>query len=167
MNAKNSLRFIKRNVKTNNINVKQAAYNTYVRPQLEYCSVVWHPWQKHLAHKVEGVQRSAARYVLNDYDYTSSVTQMINTLQWNTLAQRKTVSSLIMLYKIHHNIVHVDHSHLAHTRYLNYLIPQSRTQYHMNSYFPRTIRHWNGLPHQVKLCPSLDSFKEGLGTIIF
>ena len=53
-----------------------------------------HPWQKHLTYKVERVQQSAARYEPNDYDYTSSVTQM----QWNTLAQRRKLHTLVMLY---------------------------------------------------------------------
>ena len=29
-----------------NKKVKEMAYNTYVRPQLEYCSTIWSPWQK-------------------------------------------------------------------------------------------------------------------------
>jgi len=65
--AKNSLRFIRRNVKTHNKQLKEAAYRTYVCPQVEYCSTIWHPWQKHLTHRIEMVQRSAARYVQNDY----------------------------------------------------------------------------------------------------
>ena len=61
------LKFIKRNVQTNNQKIKETSYNTYVRPQLEYCAPVWHPWQYTLNYKIESVQRAAARYVLNDY----------------------------------------------------------------------------------------------------
>ncbi len=57
--ASNSLRFTKRNIKTSNKKVKETAYKTYVRSQLEYCSTVWHPWQKYLIYKIEQVQRSA------------------------------------------------------------------------------------------------------------
>jgi len=165
LKAKNSLHFIKGNVRTQNIKVKEAAYTTYVRPQLEYCSVVWHPWQNYLANKLEGVQRAAARYVMNDYSYTSSVTLMLQTLHWNTLAHRRMTNSLTMLYKIQHQLVNVDHCHLTPTRNLNFLIPQSRTQYHMTSFFPRTIRYWNGLPYMVKSSPNLDSFKTRLGEV--
>ena len=70
--AKNTLRFIKRNIKTSNTKVKEMAYNTYVRPQLEYCSTIWNPWQKTLSQKIESVQRSAARYVCNNYNYSST-----------------------------------------------------------------------------------------------
>ena len=78
--ANNTLKFIKRNIKTENKKLKETAYNTYVRPQLEYCSTIWHPWQQNQSYKIERVQRVAARYVLNNYDFTSSVTQMIQTL---------------------------------------------------------------------------------------
>ena len=36
------------NVQTNNKRIKETACNTYVRPQLEYCAPVLHPWQKTL-----------------------------------------------------------------------------------------------------------------------
>ena len=156
--ASNSLRFIKRNIKTSNKKVKETAYKTYVRPQLEYCSTVWHPWQKYLIYKIEQVQRSAARYVCNDYNYTSSVSQMLNNLKWQTLEQRRNISNVVLLYKIQNNLVWVDHHHLTPTRNLNYLVPYSRTQYHSNSFFPRSIRLWNGLSVSLQASPSIGIF---------
>ena len=44
--AKNTLRFVEKYIKTGNKKVKEIAYNTYVRTQLEYCSTIWSPWQK-------------------------------------------------------------------------------------------------------------------------
>ena len=110
--AKNTLRFIKRNVKTENKKVKELAYKTYVRPQVEYCSTIWHPWQHYLIHKIEMVQRQAARYIMNDYSYTSSVSDMLKTLNLPTLEQRRIHSSLVMFYKIRSDLVQVDHHHL-------------------------------------------------------
>ena len=40
-NTLTSLRLVKRNIKTSNKKVKEMAYNTYGRPQLEYCSTIW------------------------------------------------------------------------------------------------------------------------------
>jgi hypothetical protein len=136
--AKQSLRFIQRNVKTQNRQLKTSAF--YVRPQLEYCSTIWHPWQKHLSHKIESVQRAVARYVCNNYNFDSSVTQMLNELGWPSLESRRLQSSLVVFFKIQYKLVYVDHNHLNPTRNLNFLIPQSRTQYHLNSYFHRTLR---------------------------
>ena len=163
--ATSSLRFIQRNIKTNNVKVKQAAYLTYVRPQLEYCSSVWHPWQKSLTNNLERVQRSAARYVMNDYQYTSSVTEMLNALNWKTLQHQRLTNSLILFYKIRAQTVAINNNYLIPTRNLNYLIPQSRTQYFANSYFPRTIRLWNTLPTYAKASPSLGVFSDRLAAV--
>jgi len=52
---------------------------------------------KHLTHRIEMVQRSAAKYVQNDYHYTSSVTNMLREF---TLEQRRIQASLTMLHKM-------------------------------------------------------------------
>ena len=109
--ANNTLRFVKRNVKTENKQIKELAYKTYVRPQVDYCFTVWHPWQQHLIHKIEMVQRQAARYIMNDYNFTSSVSNMLQALSLQTLEQRRIHSALVMFYKIRSNLVQVDHHH--------------------------------------------------------
>ena len=43
--ANRTLGFVKRNVRTNNEMVKELAYKTLVRPQVEYTSPVWSPRQ--------------------------------------------------------------------------------------------------------------------------
>ena len=122
-----TLRFIKINIKTSNTKVKEMAYNTYVRLQVEYCSTIWNPWQKILSQQIESVQRSAARYECNNYNYTNSVTSMLKSLNWHTLDYRRNQSSLMYVYKIRNALVHVDQHHLIPTRNLNYLIPHSNT----------------------------------------
>ena len=165
--ANNTLKFIKRNVQTHNKKIKETAYNTYVRPQLEYCSSIWHPWQKTQTYKIERVQRAAARYVMNDYDFTSSVSEMIKSLNWQTLHQRRIKTSLILLYKISNNLIFVDHHYLIPIKDLKFHVPFSKTLYHQNSFFPRTIRNWNSLPNHVKASTSLEQFSAGLATIEF
>ena len=160
--AKNSLRLLKRNLQTQNTQLKETAYKTYVRPQVEYCSTIWNPWQKYLTHRIEMVQRSAARYVQKDYHYTSSVTDMLNKLRWSTLEQRRNQATLVMLHKIQNNHVNVDHHHLTYTRNNRFLIPHSKTQHHINSFFPRAIRLWNELPTEIQTTPSVPSFISGL-----
>ena len=51
---------------------------------------------------VEQIQRKAARYVFKDYRDRSprAVTNMIDTLQCDSLACRRTKASLILLHKI-------------------------------------------------------------------
>jgi len=153
--------------KTWNKQLKEAAYRTYanVRRQVEYCSTIWHPWQKHLIHRIEMVQRSAARYVQNvyNYHYTSSATNMLIEL-WSTLEQRRNQASLTMLHKIHiyNKLVNVDHSHLTTTWNNKLLIPHSKAKHHINSFLPQPIWLWNRLLTEIKDDPTVPSFASGL-----
>ena len=146
-----SLRFIKRNVKTNSIKTKELAYKTYVRPKVEYCSVVCrYPWQKQQINKIEMIQRRAARYTLNQYSYQSSVNAMLQHLCWPTLQQRRNLASVTMLCKLQHQLVSISNLHyLVPSRDHKFIQPFSPTNYHLYSFFPRTIRLWNSLPNQV------------------
>ena len=54
--ANKTLGFVKRNVVTKNIDIKTMAYNSLVRSQLEYASVVWSPYTKHNINKIEKVK---------------------------------------------------------------------------------------------------------------
>ena len=70
-----------------------------VRPSLEYASAVWDPYSQKDIDKLEKVQRRGARFVLNRYRNTSSVCEMIDTLGWQPLEERRRNARLSMLYK--------------------------------------------------------------------
>ena len=57
-----TLGFLRRNLQINNEEVKRAAYISLVRPNLEYCSTVWNPYQKDQTHKLEVVQPKDVYY---------------------------------------------------------------------------------------------------------
>jgi len=81
---------------------------TLVRPQLEYASSVWDNPVKRNDGKVEAVQRSEARrFTCCDFKrkLTSSVTAMLQTLQWDSFQQRRARSRVLMLYRIHNGFV--------------------------------------------------------------
>ena len=96
--ANKTLGFVKRNVVTKNKDIKTMAYNSLVRPQVEYASVVWSPYTKDNINKIEKVQRRAARWVTNDYSSYSSVTDMLSNLGWRSLENRRTDTRLAMFY---------------------------------------------------------------------
>ena len=116
-NANRTLGYIRRNIKCQNTDVRESAYNTLVRPQLEYASAVWDPHTKERISKIEMVQRRAARSTLRNFDHQASVTEMINKLGWRTLEQRRADAHLCLFYKIVYGLVavplpdHVQYSH--------------------------------------------------------
>ena len=65
------------------------AYKTFVRPIVEYAATTLAPFTESDTRKIETVHRSASRLVSNDYRHTSSVTEMISNLGWNTLQKRR------------------------------------------------------------------------------
>ena len=103
-NASKSLGFVKRNIKTKHSGIREAAYKTVVRPQLEYASPIWSPYTKKDIYKVEMVQRRAIRWSLNSYSSYQSVTELQQQLGLRTLEQRRVDAKDIMIYKIMHGL---------------------------------------------------------------
>ena len=67
---------------------------------MEYGAIVWDLYQKYNSDKVERVQRRAARFVKSRYTRYSSVSDMLDELEWPPLSQRRQVTRLILFYKI-------------------------------------------------------------------
>ena len=138
---------------------------------LEYAVTVWSPHHQSDIHQLEAVQRRAARFVMNCYDRYQSVSHMLCELNWSTLAKRREQLKIIMLYKIIHNIVHIQpdlpftySSLINYTRghQLKIQQPATRVDSYSSSFFPSTIRLWNSLPVNVIDSCTLNDFKHKL-----
>ena len=97
--------FLQRNIKSCPLQVKESCYKIMVRPIMEYACRVWSPYTKKNIQTFETVQRRAARFVKNDYFNFSSVTAMMQDLEWPTLEERRWVTKVTMLVKILNDIV--------------------------------------------------------------
>ena len=115
------------------------------------------------------VQRRAARFVMNKHSNYDSVSQMLDTLGFNTLDDRRNKLRAVMVYKIIHNLVVIEP--------YNYLTPsQLPTRGHHHrfqqlpmyidsykySFYPDAVRIWDGLPEHIVEATTLQLFKEGL-----
>ena len=87
--------------------VREAAYTTLVRPQLEYAAAIWYPNHDDKIKQIEKVQRRAARWTTCNLGRTASVTDIIETLGWRTLEQRRADARLCLFFKIINNMVAV------------------------------------------------------------
>ena len=75
--------FIRRNLKIRSEKIKEKAYQTIVRPLVEYASCVWDPYITYQKNQIEMVQRRGARFVTGDYSRNPSVSDMITNLNWS------------------------------------------------------------------------------------
>jgi hypothetical protein len=171
--ANRALGFLRRNINDCNTKVKSAAYITMVRPIMEYASSAWDPHTKKDAQKLESVQRRAARFARNNYrDKTPGcVDNMLKSLQWNSLEERRKTNRLIMLHKINNGLVGIDKG-----QYLKHSDPRTRGAQRFyqhradhvvlaNSFFPRTLREWNSLPVHTIANTKTETFRVGLGSL--
>ena len=78
--ANSSLGFIRRNVNIGNPTVKGLAYQSYVRPVLEYSPTVWDPYTVGSIKKIESVQRRVTRFKLERHRPTSGLNAMLTGL---------------------------------------------------------------------------------------
>ena len=172
--ANNINAFLRRNISSCPSKIKEQCYMTLVRPILEYACIIWDPVTQKNIREVEMVQRRAARFVTGDYRTTSSVSKMLDQLQWTTLQERRKRAKVIMLYRIVHHLVAIPSDTYLLPRGVSsttrghdtrFLLPYSRTQSHQQSFFPSAIRLWNDLPSSAVNASTVEGFKDSLHTI--
>ena len=140
---------------------------TLVRPHTEYASSVWDPHQKNLVHKLEMIQRRAARFVSNDYRRTSSVTSMLQDLNWVSLENRRTANRVSIFQKARLGLLPLPVDDLLlplqrpsrHTHLNSYQVIATNKDCYKFSFWPRTIIDWNRLPYHISTTANPNSFK--------
>ena len=131
-----------------------------VRPILEYATQVWDPYQKSLTCKIEMIQRRAARWVFSNYDYHSSVSNMLADLNWPTLEGRRRESRLSLLSRIiNHQEPAIEippyylpqTSATRHSHNLHFILPPSNTQSYQEGYLIEQLKNGTSCqPHIMK-----------------
>ena len=114
------------------------------------------------------VQKQSARYVLSDYHRISSPTQMMKTLGWESLADRRWQARAIMMFRICNNLIDIQVSlftpvtHYGHRSQDSFPIPYCRTDKFKNSFIPTGTKIWDSLIIEERSGGSLEAFKRKL-----
>ena len=139
---------------------------------LEYAAPIWDPHQENQKASLEGIQRRAARWITNDYRKCASVTTMLESLQLDTLEERRRQARLTLLYKIVNGEVAIPPDELGirlnprASRGLatktKLLVPQCTTTVKASHFVSRTIPQWNQLPESTTAAGTVSKFKSQL-----
>ena len=156
---------IRRTLKPCSKPVKKRAYETLVRPKVEYAYEAWNPHTDQDVDKIEQVQKNAARFVCNNYDRSTSSSDLVSTLDWDTLEIRRLAQQASMFYKIRNGLVGIPFPPVVipNPRHNGmYCQPQCSVLNFSYSFYIRTIRVWNRLPEQIINAPSLKTFNNSV-----
>ena len=144
-------------------------YKTFIRPHLEYCSVVWDPYLAKDTEALEKVQRFGLRMCLKKWNLEQE--QLLLASNVLSLSDRRAHAKLSHLYKIMNELadypgaplLHRVHHYNARQANPRQLVPQrARTLQFQRSFFPDTIKRWNSLPAETMSSSSLSTFKKSL-----
>ena len=112
---------------------------------------------------LERVQRKAARFCLQNFTKTTSVTDMLSDLKWDTLETRRKKNRLTLMYKLSHNLVDINtKEHLIpkselrtrNSHAFKYRMPRVCKDVFKFSFSPRSITEWNTPPADLVNCKS-------------
>ena len=106
--ANNTRNFLQRNLRGCSRSTKVKAYQTYVKPIINYASTVWNPvgyGNQRLRNQIKMIQPKSARFVFADWQWQASPTDMIKKLNWSSLESDRIRSNLLMIHKIIHNCI--------------------------------------------------------------
>lgn len=156
-NANRMLGYLKRNFSLAPSSLKLTLYKTLVRSKLQYASSIWDPGHSKLTNALELVQNRSARFILNNFHRTASVSSMKTSLLLPNLNLRRKIARLCLFHKIYHT------NSLLHNRLLNqpsYISPRIDHMYKVDilkcntnafqeSFIPKTSVDWNHLPASI------------------
>jgi hypothetical protein len=150
-------------------------YTLYIRPQLEYGSIIYSNLTQEQSQRLESCQRMAAVACTGAYRRTNTE-DLLHEVGWPTLETRRNYNTLILMYKMSHNmtppylrnLLPLRQGRHHQTRHEETFIPiRARTQKYNKSVIPATIRRWNALDSKIRTSPSISRFKLNLKKYMF
>ena len=136
-------------------------YFSFIRPLLEYASVVWNNCTQYGSNELEKIQNGAASIVMGAMKLASFHSLYTDT-GWESLTSRRENHKLMLYYKMQHGMT---------PEYLSSLVPPTvgstaryplcnesdlqtvpaKSQQYFNSFLPSVTRAWNGLKEDIKM----------------
>ena len=167
------------------LNRRRVLYLTLVRSQFEHCSVLWRPVTKTQISKLEGLQKRAIKWILQEefLSYSpSTYIQKCRQLKIMPIEDRFDFLDLIFFFKIVKQHIPVNlpsylqrfqgqsrlrNCHLDHLCFVSSITPQNSSNAFARNFFFRTHTKWNHIPLDIRVLESITEFKCKLSTYMW
>lgn len=150
-------------------------FSVYVRPLLEYASVLWSPHHSGRITQIERVQRKFTKSILRNSNLSYS--QRLSLLKLPTLADRRAIIDLCILHSVIYGKITIPAIESSIIRQASFrtrgnsmrlrMLIRAKSDTVKYSWLHRTIRFWNQLPEEVVIVRSRFAFKQRLQNIDF
>ena len=141
------------------------AFIVYVRPLLEYATIIWSPRNVSAIMDIEKVQRRFTKRLsgLKSFSYF----ERIKELRCVTLERRRLLFDLIMCFKIIHHLVDINFSDFFQIPVVNItrghafklFVCHTRVKARANFFASYIVNVWNSLPCETVNAKSVTEFK--------
>lgn len=150
-------------------------YISYLRPIIEYASLVWDSCTLYEQNVLESIQYDAAR-IVTGLTRSVSIVNLIREIGWVSLADRRKMQKLILVFKhsrgelpcylsdIFPEIVGNNSAYNLRNNE-NYATVARRLEIYLKSVIPSSIKVWNSLDLDTRNSQTLSAFKARLKII--
>ena len=145
-------------------------YNAIVKPNFDYCDIVWGNCSKSTFEKVFRIQKRASR-ILTGAPYCAHSEPLFKQLRWNSLMRNIEFHKCVLIFKALNNLTpayirdklvytsEVASRSTRSTSKCHLYIPKPKITAYHHSFSYSGPHLWNLLPENVRLVPSLATFK--------
>ena len=147
-------------------------YKSYIQPIIDYGLTIWGQCSKEQVQRVQHMIHLIARMVKKDFDFINSRgADIAKELGWCTLIQRRDYLMSSLMYKCTHGTApnylsdYIAYQHEYSERMTRAMtknilhIPKYKTNNGTRSFNYCGPTLWNSLPYDIKMAPSVHSFK--------
>ena len=154
------------------IHIIRTIFIAYIRPILEFSSVIWNPTEIYLIDLLENVQRSFTKNIpsLSALSYR----ERLQKLNLESLEIRRLYFDLIYYHKILKNLTPLNPDHVFMIYHSNPSSRSSSLQLHrptkatgrvLSTFFYRNTAAYNSLPTEIKNIDAISTFKLALRSV--
>ena len=150
-------------------------YNSLIQPHFDYCSVIWDNLAKGLGQKLQRMQNRAAR-IITGSDYYTRSSEILRSLNWTNLEDRRALQFKKLMYKTANNMVpsyltntfirtSSVHEHNLRGANHNFFVPRPLSESRKKIFSYRGAILWNNIPVQIYSAQSLSEFMSLISSI--